>query len=311
MSIHNFLLFSLVAVSMTFAACCDNEPEFSQKGAGPALSVDMGILVKSAVDARSGLVMTSVIGKTDKSLAWVIASDGTATVQTDAAAATALEGANPLYWAMGNLLITDGVGAIVPTSTLTNTSTYGGGTWNSGLFGYGDFVGMITSSRDLDYPIGHISGTEKDIARVKLGGSWRLPTAIEWAFLIEEVATTGKTDSTFSYADRFWPSMFGFLPSPLGIEYGSQGSYSGPWQSATNRQGYLITSKSTNNSIFLPAVGSRRSSNFHGRGSRGGYWSGSQNKVSSFSRYFYFDSDGWGVEGQHRYYGFAVRPVTE
>lgn len=125
------------------------------------------------------------------------------------------DGAIPIYWATGNLIATKTNTAnsgtnttfhiataeetakegTVPTSggedspydaIRTESSTDGyfacalGDQWN--LFGWGDATGVMTSTNNGDYAPSittsgqSICGTANDIARVKLGGSWRLPS---------------------------------------------------------------------------------------------------------------------------------------
>lgn len=130
-----------------------------------------------------------------------------------AATADIGDGAIPIYWATGGLIATKtndaNSGTTIPafhiataeetkqegirgadaklyndSAPATEDATDGysacalGSQWN--LFGWGDPTGLKTSKESRDYATSvtvgtSISGTEHDIARVGLGGSWRLP----------------------------------------------------------------------------------------------------------------------------------------
>lgn len=118
---------------------------------------------------------------------------------------------------------------------------------------------------------------EDDVAHVKLGGSWRMPTDAEWAELRDNCTWALRTQH--------------------GVEGG------------------LVTSNKNGNSIFLPAAGCRNgTSPLCNTFSRGNYWSSSLDKSSfalnlQFSRgivHAWADFDRY-VE--FRYLGLSVRPV--
>ena len=110
-----------------------------------------------------------------------------------------------------------------------------------------------------------------DVAQVKWGGSWRMPT--------DEEMTELRENSTWT------------------------------WTTQNGRKGYKVTGPN-GNSIFLPAAGGRSDSWLNGAGSYGDYWSSSL-FVGGPSRAcsVYFDSSD--VDGSYddRYYGRSVRPV--
>ena len=113
-----------------------------------------------------------------------------------------------------------------------------------------------------------------DVAHVKWGGSWRMPTIEEMAELLDNC---------------FWT-----------------------WTVQNGVNGYVVTSKSNGNSMFLPAAGYRWYEDVYGSGSRGHYWSASLYENFSDSAYdLIFGSGGRGQYYNSRYYGFSVRPVTE
>ena len=112
-----------------------------------------------------------------------------------------------------------------------------------------------------------------DVARVKLGGKWRMPTDGEWTEL--------RTNCTWT-----WTTQNGV--------YG--GKVTGP----------------NGNSIFLPAAGNRYYMSVNGAGSWGVYWSSSlYTDRPSDAYHVYFDSGEVGRYRASRYFGFTVRPVSQ
>lgn len=113
-----------------------------------------------------------------------------------------------------------------------------------------------------------------DVATVKWGSKWRMPTKEEMKELVEDCTWTRTTQN--------------------GVE------------------GMKVIG-SDGNSIFLPAAGNRYGTDFDDRVSDGNYWSATLDEDYGFGAYFlYFDDDGnyWGSWGS-RGYGLTVRPVTE
>ena len=114
-----------------------------------------------------------------------------------------------------------------------------------------------------------------DVAHVKLGGGWRMPTDAEWTELRNNCTWT--------------------------------------WTKLNGVNGRLVTSNKSGASIFLPAAGGRSSTNLSSSSSSGGYyWSSSLNTGDPPLAYrVEFYSDGvYGFDGS-RCLGFSVRPVSE
>lgn len=114
--------------------------------------------------------------------------------------------------------------------------------------------------------------TEDDVAAVMLGGNWRMPTSEEWMELLNEETC-------------IWS-----------------------WTTRNHVDGYLVTSKITGNSIFLPAAGARYFDEINRVGEEGYYWSSTLYPGASRSA--------WQVSIKnhddhlsHRYNGISVRPV--
>lgn len=118
---------------------------------------------------------------------------------------------------------------------------------------------------------------EDDVAHVKLGGTWRMPTDAEWAELMAKCTWTWVTN------------------------------YNG-----SGINGRLV--KATNgNSIFLPAAGYRCETNLYDEGSFGIYWSSSlYTDYAGSAWYIAFNSDRVARSNStYRYFGQSVRPVSE
>ncbi len=118
-----------------------------------------------------------------------------------------------------------------------------------------------------------ISSTEYDVAHVKWGGSWHMP----------------------SYSD------FGYLMTNCSHE----------WTTQNGVEGVLVTS-SNGNKIFLPAAGGRAGASLSGVGSWGKYWSSTPDEEYSQLSYdlsFYSNGSwGWSYDGG-QYKGQSVRAV--
>ncbi len=120
---------------------------------------------------------------------------------------------------------------------------------------------------------------EDDVAHVKLGGSWRMPTSSE----VDELISTRNNSS-----------------------------YQWEWKSLNGHNGWLVTYLVNNNSIFLPAAGYRYDANLYYVGSNGFYWSSSLYTGDPYGAWsVYFSSDGVRGGSGYRYFGQSVRPVSE
>lgn len=120
----------------------------------------------------------------------------------------------------------------------------------------------------------NISGTQYDVARVKWGGSWRMPTRKEIQELVKKCS---------------WK-----------------------WTTYNGVKGQLATGPN-GNSIFLPAAGSRFSTSVYDVGGRGLCWSATQNESDSgIACILQFPSEGddWNY-WCGRSSGCTVRPVSD
>ena len=117
---------------------------------------------------------------------------------------------------------------------------------------------------------------EDDVASVKLGGKWRMPTDAEWEELVAKCTWTWVTN------------------------YNGSG-INGRLVEATN-----------GNSIFLPAAGGWDASDLFGAGYYGYYLSSSLNSDEPASAWaFAFNSDDVARYSFYRCLGQSVRPVSE
>ena len=115
---------------------------------------------------------------------------------------------------------------------------------------------------------------EDDVAHVKLGGRWRMPTYAEWQELIDNCTSV--------------------------------------WTTLNGVEGTKFTSKKNGNSIFLPAAGYRTGSTLGHAGSFGNYWSSSlYTDDPTYAYYPYFYSGYVGRYYSSRCLGQSVRPVSE
>lgn len=114
---------------------------------------------------------------------------------------------------------------------------------------------------------------EDDVANMKMGGKWRMPSKEEF----EELKTKCQ-----------WQ-----------------------WLRSAGRNGYIVKGPN-GNSIFLPAAGSRSGTSLSIEGKYGYYWS-SALKASSpaYALGLDFTSSSVYVEYYYRYYGYCVRPVAD
>ena len=114
---------------------------------------------------------------------------------------------------------------------------------------------------------------EDDVAHVKWGGDWRMPTKAEQDEL--------RNNCTWA------------------------------WATQNGVNGYKVTGPN-GNSIFLPAAGYRYGTDVYDGGDYGRYWSGSLNSYYSFDAfnlYFYDYNFDWNL--YNRSFGRSVRPVSK
>lgn len=144
--------------------------------------------------------------------------------------------------------------------------------WCSGSWNY--MTKYSTNSYDGSKDNKTILDPSDDVAHVKWGGSWRMPTRDEIKELVNNCT---------------WK-----------------------WTTYNGVNGQLVTGPN-GNSIFLPAAGYRDGTDLYNRGSDGYFWSATLDESFSgyaYSLLYYYDSSGYWLYGG-RCYGHTVRPVTE
>ena len=120
----------------------------------------------------------------------------------------------------------------------------------------------------------HLDPTD-DVAHLKWGSNWRMPTIEEFTEL-------------FNNCTWIWTTQNGVKGFKV----------------TSNIYGY------TDRSIFLPAAGYRDETSLYYAGSYGFYWSGSLNTdYANYVWYLDFNSDGHSAGYGFAYYGKSVRPV--
>lgn len=114
-----------------------------------------------------------------------------------------------------------------------------------------------------------IAKTDKDVAHIKWGGNWRMPTLAEIKELMEACT---------------WD-----------------------WVTVGGHSGYKVTGLN-GNSIFLPASGAKSDDKLFDQGSFGCYWS-STPKDSEESYSINFDPNDYGWSSDAKFGGVTIRPV--
>lgn len=149
--------------------------------------------------------------------------------------------------------------------------------------GYGDYFAWGETKTKESYDedncetwkkeMGEIGGTDRDVAHVKWGGSWRLPTLAECNELIDT-------------CDYEWTTLNGV-------------------------RGGMFTNKKNGKSIFLPAAGWRRRTALNGTIHYGSYWSStpSESYTDCACILGFGDCDRY-TDTVSRHDGNPVRPVA-
>jgi len=160
-----------------------------------------------------------------------------------------------------------------------------GYTWSNYKYSDGSYNTLTKYCNDIQYGYNDFTDnksvldTEDDVAHVKWGGDWRMPTESEFGELIDNCTWT--------------------------------------WSTYSGVNGYLITSNVlgfTDRSIFLPAAGYCNNTNLYGVGDGGYYWSSMLCTDSPYLSYgvnLLAGMVGWNYNWvtDNRYFGNTVRPV--
>ncbi len=167
---------------------------------------------------------------------------------------------------------------IDPDASKQNPMNYGGyyawgekSTYEKDNYSHGHFNGGNYEYHDIGM---RISGKEYDVARLKWGGTWQMPTK-------------DQCDELLYYCTYTWTSLNGVM-------------------------GGKFTSNINGRSIFLPAAGYYSHIGLYGKGKYGFYWSGSKTSpYQSSAFHFYFVNSGvYATDYSPRSDGFNIRPVS-
>ena len=112
-----------------------------------------------------------------------------------------------------------------------------------------------------------------DAAATHWGGKWRMPTNVEMQELIDNCDWT--------------------------------------WTTQNGVYGYEVKSRSSVNSIFIPAAGYRDNEELENAGTQGRYWCGTRPDPEHQGHCHKFEDNVNVCSTEYRYYGFAIRPVFE
>lgn len=129
----------------------------------------------------------------------------------------------------------------------------------------------------------------EDVAANKgWGGSWRIPTALEWNKLLNGT----------HYSWEFTSDYLGDGSNHAGV--------------VVTRKNVGGTDPCAGHSIFLPAAGRYRDNSLEDAGSYGWYWSSTLSELGSWrAECVYFLSGNWSGSTPPRYFGQSVRLVAE
>ena len=142
---------------------------------------------------------------------------------------------------------------------------------NPGLTKYNTYSlnGVVDNKLELD--------SEDDVARVKLGNNWRMPSETE----LKELENT-KEDSNYKWE----------------------------WLEINGHYGWQVTFLVNNKKLFFPAAGIMTASYLSGSNSEGGYW-GATCAGSGTAYGFYLTENWFNFGHSERPYGKTVRPVSD
>jgi hypothetical protein len=150
--------------------------------------------------------------------------------------------------------------------------------------GYGDYYAWGETSDKSSYTrdncttseksIDDIKGTSHDVAHIKWGGNWRMPTKAEF----DELSDANNCTWT--------------------------------WTTQNGKNGFKVTSKKNGNSIFLPAAGKYWEEKLDSEGSACSYWSSTPGSAHLAYAFVCFGRVKKTMS-QGRAPGLTVRPVLE
>ena len=157
----------------------------------------------------------------------------------------------------------------------TNYGSYyaWGETESKATYVFSNYIHFDQSSRTYHDLGSDIAGTQYDVAHVKWGGPWVMPSRTQLIELLNNCIYE--------------------------------------WTTENGVNGVKFTSKTNGASIFLPATGYRNESDLYDTGLSGVYWSSTQGSSSmGYSYGYYFSSDNTVESNSSLSFGYTVRPVV-
>ena len=157
----------------------------------------------------------------------------------------------------------------------TNYGSYyaWGETESKATYVFSNYIHFYQSSRTYHDLGSDIAGTQYDVAHVKWGGPWVMPSRTQLIELLNNCIYE--------------------------------------WTTENGVNGVKFTSKTNGASIFLPATGYRNESDLYDAGLSGVYWSSTQGSSSmGYSYGYYFSSDNTVESNSSLSFGYTVRPVV-
>ena len=188
-------------------------------------------------------------------------------IRTESGKRTHIATSNLVVNRIGSAYIPNNPAYIPSTRYSTSTIPF---EWD--LFGFGDPTGKLTTDSLDKYPtVENIEGTKYDIAYVKLGGKWRLPTNSELAQLT---------------------------------------SISSAVYTLSNTDGRLWTNSKLNTNLFIPFAGIRSGGTVSEANKVGALWSSTKNaSFVTYAYGLLFDANTTTTRTYKRYYDLSVRPL--
>ena len=182
-------------------------------------------------------------------------------------------------WATQNVgaVLPEGYGDYFAWGETTTKSSYKGENYKWCNGSWDNFTKYNTSSKYGTVDNKTRLELEDDAARANWGGAWRMPTEKEWTELHDKCAWK-------------WTEDY----KGIGV------------------RGYVVTSLTNGNAIFLPAAGRYNSGYLEYGGKDGYYWSSSLETILPYHAYtMKFTSSSTEIEDSDRGLGLPVRPVCE
>ena len=239
-------------------------------------SVDNSGKVTAKAKGKATITVAAKDGSGVKATCSVVVSSKCPTGAVDMGITTA--DGYKLYWATTNIGASkpEDYGDYYAWGETETKENYSWSTYKFGTSETGPFSKYNTKSSYGTVDNKKVLEPEDDVAIVKLGGKWRMPTDAEFTKL--------RTKCTWTWVTNY---------------------------NGSGINGRLV--KATNgNSIFLPAAGARGDITLYEAGFTGSYWSSSLYTGGPSDAWFiYFISDQVGSGYNYRCWGYTVRPVSD